>query len=48
MSRCYRCEGCRNQWAEAEGEPCPFCNWPGKDTRHWIVRLLDWIERKRS
>lgn len=42
MSRCYRCDGCRDQWSEAEGEPCPHCGFPGGDTRGWLERFLDW------
>ncbi len=39
MSRCCRCDGCRNQWAEAEGEFCPHCNYPGNDKRSLLARL---------
>lgn len=43
VSRCYRCDGCRNQWEEAEGKPCPHCNWPLKDTRTKWQRFKDWV-----
>lgn len=41
MSRCYRCNGCRDQWLEAEGKYCPHCNFPGIDTRSIIERGKD-------
>lgn len=45
MSRCQRCNGCRNQWAEGEGEPCPHCNYPRPDTRTARVRVDDAFEQ---